>query len=109
MRRAEVAQARVRLRLQPLFQRKRDVRFADAGVAGQHHDAPFALSRTLPPAQQQIDLLVAPEQRCRLRFVLRFEPALHLARSQNLPSWDGLLPTFERDGAAIAVLELPGS
>src|SRR5262249_42332371 len=57
MRRAEIPQCDVRLALEPLFKRERDVRLAYTRLAREHDDSTFALRSVLPPAQQQLDLL----------------------------------------------------
>src|SRR5207248_1463172 len=62
MRRAEIAQRGVRLALQALSERQRNVRLADPWLAGQHDHSTFALRGISPPPQQQLALLVTPEQ-----------------------------------------------
>ena len=64
----------------------------------------LAALRLLPAAQEQIDLLAAPDERRRAR-AQRLEPALGGARAQHLPCRDGLGEAFERDCPEIAVVE----
>src|SRR5947207_254135 len=40
-----------------------DARLADAGLAAEQHDSAFAALRLVPPAQQQVDLLVPADER----------------------------------------------
>src|SRR5262249_43667660 len=107
MRRAEVPQCDVRLVLEPLFKRERDVRLAYTRLARKHDDSTFALRSVSPPAQQQLDLLFTPEQRRRLRLVHRLEAARHARRSQHLPNRYSLPPAFQRDRAESAKTEGP--
>src|ERR1700737_1804392 len=62
----------------------------------------------MPPAtQQQLDLLVTPDQGCQSGLVLRLEAAFHSACPQHLPGWYWVRPSFKRDRAEIAVFEMP--
>ena len=82
IRRAMVLQPRMRLGLEPLQQRSREARLADARLAGDQHDAPFAGLGLLPAPHQQIELLVSPEQRRRPMIGSpRLEAVLQLARA----------------------------
>ena len=81
-----------------------DARFADAGLARDQHDAAVAALRLLPAAQEQVDLLVAADERRGGR-AQRLEPALGGARAQHLPRRHILGEALERDGAEIAILE----
>src|SRR5262249_12054055 len=107
MRRAEIPQCDVRLALEPLFKRERDVRLAYTRLARKHGDSTFALRSVSPPAQQQLDLLFTPEQRGQLRLVHRLEAARHAGGSQHLPNRYWLRPAFQRDRAEIAIIEVP--
>ena len=82
MRRAEIAQPRVWLAAEPLHDGLSDARLADTGLARDQHDAAVATLCLLPASQQQINLLVAADQRrgCRAQ---RLEPALHRAWPQR--------------------------
>src|SRR5262247_180730 len=99
--------------LQPLLERKRNVRLADSRLSGQHHDTTFALRGIVPAAQEHLDFIVAPEQRRQSGGVLRFKAACRSARAHDLPSRCRLGPAFERDRAEIAVVAeittVPGS
>src|SRR5215467_14557707 len=107
MRRAEITQCDVRLTLEPLAKRERDVRLADTWLPRQEHHPTFPLRGVSPPAQQQLDLLFTPEQRGQLGLVHRLEAALHAACPQHLPNRYRLRPAFQRERAEIAVIEVP--
>src|SRR5262249_36934610 len=107
MRRAEITQCDVRLTLEPLAKRERNVRLADTWLPRKHHHSAFLLRRVSPPAQQQLDLLFTPEQRRQLGLVHRLEAALHAACPQHLPHLYRLRPAFQRERAATAVIEVP--
>src|SRR5438445_13163521 len=49
------------------MQRHAHPRLADAGLAADQYNAAFAGFRPLPLASQQLDLFVAPDERCGLR------------------------------------------
>src|SRR5260370_1146488 len=55
--RAEVAQAHMRLALEPGQQAFSDARLADAGLAREQHDPTLTVLGLIPTAQQQLDLL----------------------------------------------------
>ena len=63
VRRAKIAQARMRLACNVLGKRCGEPRLADARLAGDQHHPPFAALRLLPAAQQQFDFLVASDER----------------------------------------------
>src|SRR5262249_3785854 len=105
MRRAEIAQCDVRLALEPLAQRQRNVRLADTWLPHKHAHSTVALRTVSPPAQQQLDLLFPAEQRRQLGLVHRLEPALNAARPKHLPNLHRPRPTFQRQTTEIAVIE----
>src|SRR5262249_48602099 len=77
MRRAEVAQARVRLACDPLLEGGGQARLADARLARNQNDAPAAALGLLPSAGQQLELLPAADKRGQGRApVQRVEAAL---------------------------------
>src|SRR5262245_34325245 len=49
--RAEISQCNVRLTVQPLIKRARNVRLADTRLPGQHHNPALSQSDMSPPAQ----------------------------------------------------------
>src|SRR5499433_252261 len=106
MRRAEITQCDVRLTLEPLAKRERNVRLADTWLPRKEHHPTFTLRGVSPPAQQQLDLLFTPEQRRQLGLVHRLETALHAARPQHLPNRYRLRPALQRERAEIAVIEV---
>ena len=61
--RALEAQGLHALRFEPLAQRAQDAALADPGFTRQQHHLAFAVLRLRPPAQQQIQFLVAAHQR----------------------------------------------
>ena len=82
MGRAEVAQAEVRLAGNSFEQRRAEARLADAGLAREQDDAARAALRLLPAAQQQLELLVAAQQRRDAGLVQGLEAAFRGARAQ---------------------------
>jgi hypothetical protein len=63
VRRTEITQPDVRLAVQALRQCCGDAGLADARFAGDQHDLAVAALGALPAPQQQLDLLVAADQR----------------------------------------------
>ena len=82
VRRAEIAQAGVRLGSDVLGKCRREPRLADARLAGDQHHPPFAALRLLPAAQQQLEFLVAPDER-RLPRAQGLEAAYHPALAER--------------------------
>jgi hypothetical protein len=103
--RAEIAQAQVWLGAEAIYQCCSDARFADAGLAGDQHDLAIPGLGARPAPQQQVDLLVAADQRGQRRAAQCLEPARDDARTQHLPCRHrrGDAPQF--DGAEVAVVE----
>ena len=62
LRRAEIAQARVRLGGEAFEQRGREPRFADAGLAGEQHHLAFTGLCSRPAPQQQFAFLLPARQ-----------------------------------------------
>ncbi|HKN29675.1 MAG TPA: hypothetical protein VJY34_18025 [Roseiarcus sp.] len=85
LRRAEVAHPHMRLARQPLEERRRQPRLADAGLAGDEHDLPFARFRLVPTPEQQFGLFLAAHERHEAARVQRLEPALLRTRAQRRP------------------------
>src|SRR5580700_2390864 len=85
-RRAEIAQADVELGVEAPYQLRRDSRLANAGLAGDHHDLAVPQLGARPTPQQQVDFLLAADQRAQHRATQRLEPALDGTRAQYLPS-----------------------
>jgi hypothetical protein len=104
MGRAEISETTVWLVFQPFPDRLSDARFADAGLARYQHDAAIATLRLVPAAQEQVDLLVATDERgagC----AQRLEPALHRARTRHLVCLHPISEALRLDAAKIAILE----
>jgi hypothetical protein len=95
----------MRVGVEALLQSRGDARLADAGLPGDQHDLAVARLGARPPAQQQVDLLVAANQRAQCRSAQCLEPALDGARAQHLPSRHGCGDALDLDGAEIAVFE----
>ena len=95
----------MRLGVEALRQCRGDARLADAGFAGDQHDLAVARLGARPAAQQQVDLLVAADQRGQRRSAQRLEPARDDARTQHLPGRHRRGDALDLDGAEIAVLE----
>ena len=75
------------------------------GFAGDQHDLAVAGLGARPAAQQQVDLLVAADQRGQRRSAQCLEPARDDARTQHLPGRHRPGDALELDGAEIAALE----
>ena len=65
-------------------ERRHEPRLADARLAVDQHHPSFAALRLLPAAQQQLDFLLAPNER-RLPRAQRLEPAQHPALAEHPP------------------------
>ena len=85
LRRAEIAQARVRLGGEAFQQRGREPRFADAGLAGEQHHLAFAGLCPRPAPQQQFEFFFPPDERGQAARVQRLEAAFHRTRPQRRP------------------------
>ena len=97
LRRAEIAQARVRLAGEAFQQRRREPRFADAGLAGEQHHLTFAGLCLRPAPQQQFEFFFPPDERGQAARVQRLEAAFHRTRPQRRPG-------SHRPGDALEVL-----
>ena len=85
LRRAEVAQARVRLAGEALQKRSREPRFADTCLAREEHHLTFAGLCLRPASQQQFEFFLPPDERGQSARVQRLEAAFHRARPQRSP------------------------
>src|SRR6516164_11343512 len=103
--RTEIAQQEMRLAADPLFQRRGDARLADARLARDQHDLSVPRLGARPAAQQQIDLLLAANQRAQCRSAQRLEPALDDTLPQHLPAADRLGAARGFDCAELAAVE----
>src|SRR5262245_50075290 len=84
MRRAEIPQAGMRLARDVLGKRRREPRLADARLAGDQYHSTFPSLRLLPASDKQVDFLVTPDKRRRLR-AQRLEAAQDPALAQDPP------------------------
>src|ERR1700761_4753504 len=105
MRRAEVRQPYVRFIRDPLLERGRNARLSDARLSREQSHLPITGFRSLPAAQQKLDLLLAPNQRGHAGRVQRLEPALHRAFAKDLPGGYRLGEALGLDRTQIAILE----
>ena len=85
LRRAEIAQARVRLAGEAFQQRRREPRFADAGLAGKEHHLAFAGLCLRPAPQQQFEFFFPPDEGSQAARVQRLEAAFRRTRPQRRP------------------------
>ena len=85
MRRALVAHRDMRLTADPLAQRRKNARLADAGFAREQRDLAFALARVAPAVDEQRHLMLAPDERRRHSRTRRLEAADVLGLAQNRP------------------------
>ena len=95
----------MRFAAKALLQLGRQARLADPGFAGDQHDLAVSGPGTCPAPQQQVDLLLAADQRGQRRPAQRLEAAGDRARTQYLPSRHRRGGALDVDGAEIAVLE----
>src|SRR5215208_3924786 len=105
VRRAEVAQAGVRLAGNLLNKRSAQPRLADPRLAGQQDNLAASAVRPLPAPKQQTDLLLASDEWGQSRPMECLEPALDGARSKNLVGVDRCGKAFDLDASNVAVLE----
>src|SRR5262249_41303087 len=103
--RAEMAQAQTRLAVEALFQCRGKARLTDAGVATAHDNLAVPCLSARPVPQQQIDLLIAADQRGQRRPAQRLEPAFDNALSQYLPTAHRLSAIGDLNGAELTVVE----
>jgi hypothetical protein len=92
-------------RRQRLPQRRSQAGLADAGLAAQQHHLPLARAGAAPAAEQQFQLLLAPDQRRGMACPQRLEPALDGALGQRAPGPDGVGQAVKRDRAEIGAVE----
>ena len=95
----------MRLGVQAFLKCRGDARLADAGLARDQHDLAVARLGARPAAQQQVDLLVAADQRGQRRSAQCLEPARHDTLTQHLPTAHRLGVAVRVDCAEIAAVE----
>src|SRR5271166_4830181 len=105
LRRAEIAQARVRLAGEMFHELRRQPRFADAGLAREQHDLTFARLRQRPSLRQQFKLLFPPDERRQFSGMERLEAALDQTRPQGSPGPRGPGDALEVLRAEVLQLE----
>src|SRR5262249_7985696 len=84
--RAEVAQTEMRLGLKALPQCSNKAGLTEAGLAGNQHDLTVARFGPRPAAQQNIEFLIATDQRTERRAAQGLEPARNGTFSRHLPN-----------------------
>src|SRR6516164_5697954 len=82
-----------------------NARLTKAGFSRDQYDLAVPRFGALPPAHQQVDLLVTADQRGQSRAAQRLETAGDGARAKHLPGRHRRGKSFDLDGAKIAVLE----
>ena len=105
VRRAEIAQPDRPLGFEPLLQCRSNPGLADAGLTGNQHDLTFAVLGLGPPSQQQLDFLVAADERAQRRRTQCLETALDRALAEHLRGRYRLGQPLDRDSPEIAVVE----
>ena len=105
MRRAEIAQPNRPLGFEPLLQCRSNPGLADAGLTGNQHNLTFAVLGLGPSSQQQLDFLVAADERAQCRRTQCLETALDRALAQHLRGQYRLGQPLDRDSPEIAVVE----
>src|SRR5215467_11025622 len=95
----------MRIRGEPVSQGTPYSRFADAGLPGDEDNTTFTALRLLPPAQQQIELLLTAKQGRGPRLMLGLEPALDLAGPEHLMHMYAVRKTLQCVPSEIAVIE----
>ena len=85
MRIAEVAQAKARLVAQSISEYGSDPRFADPGLTRHLDHLPVAFLGARPATQQELDFLLASDERSQRGRAQCLEAALPQARPQHLP------------------------
>jgi hypothetical protein len=83
LRRAEIAEARVRLGGEVFQQRSCEPRFPDAGLAGEQHDLAFTRLCSLPAPKQQFEFFIPPDENGQTGRVQRLETAFRGTRPQR--------------------------
>ena len=101
IRRALVRESEMGLGGDALAQLPHEARLADPGLAREQHHLALAVLRLPPAAQQQRDLLLAPDQRGQARGLARLEAALGTTLTFDLPG-------AERLGEALEALRARG-
>src|SRR5262249_37853571 len=105
IRRAEKAQADMRLGLETLHQRRDEARLSKTGFAGEQHDLAVARFGARPAAEQQINPLVAADQRGQRRSAQCLRPACDNTWTYHLRDRHPVSEPLDLDSAKIAVLE----
>ena len=85
LRRAEIAQARMRFGGEAFQQRGREPRLADACLAGEQHHLAFAGFGSRPAPQQQFEFFFPPNEVGQAGRVHGLETAFHRSRPQRRP------------------------
>src|SRR5271157_5175696 len=87
----------MRLSVQAFFKCRGDARLAEARLARDQYNLAVARLGARPPAQQQVDLFVAADQRGQFRSAQCLEAARHDTLTQHLPTayWPGVAVRVE--------------
>src|SRR5262249_4197538 len=95
----------VRFALQPLKRGRSNPRLADAGLAREQHHLAFSALCPRPATQQQIDLLLAADERRQGRRMKGLKATFDTALTEHLKGRQRLAEAFGGNGAEIVVLE----
>ena len=95
----------MRLLPEPLLERREQPRLADPRLAGEEHHPALAAPGLPPAPQQQVDLLLAADQRRQGRGVERLEPARRRADAEDAVRADRRGEALGLDRAQVGALE----
>src|SRR5215472_10542337 len=95
----------ISLRAKALLQFRSDTRLADAGLARDQNDLAVPSLGARPAPQQQVDFLVAADQRAQRRSAQRLEAAGDITWTQYLPRRHRPCDALDLNRTEIAVFE----
>ena len=95
----------MRLAAEPLLERSNQARLSDARLAGEQHQLAFTLFCLPPTPEQQLELLVATDERRHRPGMHRLKSALDSSLSYHLPGRDRVRETLQRDQSEIPMVE----
>src|SRR5215470_15130106 len=100
--RALIPHPSVRPRRETFGEHCNNARFADSGLAGNHHDLALALPRQLLARQREFDLRPAADEATRARRAHRLEAALRCGGAFDRPDRNGFGDALDLAMAEIA-------
>src|ERR1700722_3085949 len=105
VRRAEILQAFIRFATEPLLERRNQARLSDAWLAGEQHKLAFTLFCLPPTPEQQLELLVAADERRHRPGMHRLKAALDSSLSYHLPGRDRVREALQHDQSEIPIVK----